>query len=541
MVPLRVALAQVNPTVGDIVGNAALARVWVAEAAAANADLVVLPEMVLTGYPIEDLVYRRAVVEDNLEALDALACETGETAVVVGYLDRDEHGLRNAAAFLHEGKVRARYFKHHLPNYGVFDEARYFTRGTDFTVVPFRGHRVALTICEDLWQQGGPFAAARENGADLVVCINGSPYERSKDDTRLALVRRRAAEAGAPIAYCNMVGGQDELVFDGDSMVVGADGELLARAPQFVEHLLVHDFSGGAQAPAPRLPDCAEIWGALVTGTRDYVRKNAFTSVVLGLSGGIDSALTATIAADALGGDAVHTIAMPSVHSSQHSLDDAADLAARQGLHHSVVPIEPVVLAYHGLLDGSDGLGELTGLAAENLQARVRGTLLMALSNQHGHLVLTTGNKSELATGFSTLYGDSAGGWAVIKDVPKSLVWALARWRNAQAVERGSEPPIPESSITKPPSAELAPGQLDLDRLPPYDVLDAILEAYVESDCDRDDIVAAGFDAGTVDRVIRLVDLAEFKRRQNPPGPKLSSKSFGRDRRLPITNRYRHT
>ena len=537
MVPLRVALAQVDPTVGDIAGNLALARTWIARSVEAGADLVLLPEMMLTGYPIEDLVYRRSVLADNLAALDELASETGDTAVVVGYLDRDEHGLRNAAAFLHEGAVKARYFKHHLPNYGVFDEARYFARGTDFTVVAYRGHRIALTICEDLWQEGGPFAAARESGADLVVCINGSPYERSKDDVRLELVRRRAAEAGAPVAYCNMVGGQDELVFDGDSMVVAADGALLSRAPQFVEHLLVHDFSRGPQTIAPRLDDCAEVWGALVTGTRDYVRKNGFSSVVLGLSGGIDSALTATIAADALGPHAVHTVAMPSAHSSQHSLDDAADLAVRQGLHHSVVPIEPVVVAYHDMLRESGGLH---GVAAENLQARVRGTALMALSNQHGHLVLTTGNKSELATGFSTLYGDSAGGWAVIKDVPKSMVWALARWRNAQAVARGEAPPIPDHSITKPPSAELAPGQLDEDRLPPYDVLDPILEAYVEGDHDRDDIVAAGFDASTVDRVIRLVDLAEHKRRQNPPGPKLSAKSFGRDRRLPITNRYRH-
>ncbi|HVE63443.1 MAG TPA: NAD+ synthase [Mycobacteriales bacterium] len=537
MPPLRIALAQVNPTVGDIEGNLALARSWIARSAQAGADLVVLPEMVLTGYPIEDLVYRRAVLEDNLAALHALAGETGETAVVVGYLDRDHDGLRNAAAFLHDGAVSARYYKHHLPNYGVFDEARYFARGTDFTVVPFRGHRIALTICEDLWQVGGPFAAARAGGADLVVCINGSPYERSKDDARLALVRRRAEEAGAVVAYCNMVGGQDELVFDGDSMVVAADGTLLARAPQFAEHLLMHDLGGGPSEIAEPLGDCAEVWGALVTGTRDYARKNSFRSVVLGLSGGIDSALTATIAADALGPDAVHTVAMPSVHSSSHSLSDAADLAARQGLHHTVVAIVPAVAAYHDMTAGSGGL---TGLAAENLQARVRGTLLMALSNEHGHLVLTTGNKSELATGFSTLYGDTAGGWAVIKDVPKTLVWALARWRNAEATS-GAAPPIPERSITKAPSAELAPGQLDEDRLPPYDVLDAILAAYVEDDRDRDDIVAAGFDAATVDRVIRLVDLAEHKRRQNPPGPKLSAKSFGRDRRLPITNRFRHS
>ena len=536
MASLRVALAQVDPTVGDIAGNLQLAREWVAKARDAGADVVVLPEMVLTGYPIEDLVYRRGILEDNLAALEALAAETTEMGVVVGYLDRDDAGPRNAAAFCHSGAVQARYFKHHLPNYGVFDEARYFARGSEFTVVDFRDHRIALTICEDLWQDGGPFAAARDNRADLVLCLNGSPYERCKDDTRLALVRRRAAEAGAPVAYANMVGGQDELVFDGDSMLVAADGTLLARAPQFDEHLLVHDLGAPPQLVEPRLDDCAELWRAIVTGTRDYVRKNGFSSVVLGLSGGIDSAVTATVAVDALGAAAVHAVAMPSAYSSQGSLDDAEGLARRQGIHYTVVPIEPAVKAYQEMLAESGGLH---GLAEENLQARVRGTLLMALSNEHDHLVLTTGNKSELATGFSTLYGDSAGGWAVIKDVPKSKVWELARWRNDQATQRGETPPIPESSITKPPSAELAPGQVDEDRLPPYDVLDAILEAYVENDCDRDDIVAAGFDPTTVDRVIRLVDLAEFKRRQNPPGPKLSGKSFGRDRRLPITNAYR--
>ncbi|HVF19466.1 MAG TPA: NAD+ synthase [Mycobacteriales bacterium] len=537
MASLRVALAQVNPTVGDIAGNLALCRDQIAKASGAGADLVVLPEMVLTGYPIEDLVYRRAVLEDNQDALEALARETTETmGVCVGYLDRDEAGPRNAAAFLHDGRVVARYFKHHLPNYGVFDEARYFARGEDFTVVRFRDHRIALTICEDLWQEGGPFAAARESHADLVLCINGSPYERSKDDTRLALVRRRAAEAGAPVVYVNMVGGQDELVFDGDSMIVAADGELLARAPQFVETLLLHDMDAPAQPIPERLDDCAEVWGAIVTGTRDYVRKNGFTSVVLGLSGGIDSAVTATVAVDALGADNVHTVAMPSAYSSQGSLDDAEELAKRQGVHYTVVPIEAAVKAYQEMLADTGGLH---GLAEENLQARVRGTLLMALSNEHGHLVLTTGNKSELATGFSTLYGDSAGGWAVIKDVPKLKVWELARWRNEQAARRGEVAPIPESSITKKPSAELAPGQLDEDRLPPYEILDAILEAYVENDRDRDDIVASGFESTVVDHVIRLVDLAEYKRRQNPPGPKLSSKSFGRDRRLPITNRYR--
>ena len=570
MPQLRVALAQIDTTVGDLDGNAELVLRWTRHAAEQGAHLVAFPEMTLTGYPAEDLVLRRSFGEASCRLLGDLAGKLaadglGATAVVVGYLDVDG-GPRNAAAVLHEGQVVARYFKHHLPNYGVFDEARYFRRGEHLSVVRLHGVDVALCICEDLWQEGGPITSAAAAGVDLVVCINGSPYERDKDDTRCDLVRRRAREAGAPLAYVNLVGGQDELVFDGDSIVVDADGEILARAPQFEEGAVVVDLelAGGRPADdaaasmtvdrvvlseepvaayppitpgvAPRLPLEAEVYAALVTGTRDYVRKNRFESVVLGLSGGIDSALVATIAADAIGPERVHVVGLPSAWSSDHSLADAQDLAQRQGLQWSVVPIAPMVDAYEsGLRDR----GGLHGLAAENLQARVRGTTLMALSNEHGHLVLTTGNKSELATGYSTLYGDSAGGFAPIKDVPKSLVWALARWRNAQATASGATPPIPENSISKPPSAELRPGQLDTDSLPPYDVLDRLLDDYVERDLGRDELVAAGHDAALVERVIRLVDAAEYKRRQYPPGPKIRTKAFGRDRRLPITSRWR--
>jgi NAD+ synthase (glutamine-hydrolysing) len=443
-------------------------------------------------------------------------------------------------------------------------------------VVRFGDIDIAMTICEDLWQEGGPIAVCRAAQVGLVVCINGSPYERKKDDVRLELASRRASEAGAALAYVNLVGGQDELVFDGDSLVVTADGREHSRAVQFGADLLVVDLdlplaSGElvgpvdagdgttmtvtrleATAPSPPAADCsprqsflgddfpeiAEVWGALVLGTRDYVRKNGFASVVIGLSGGIDSALVATIAADALGPDAVHVVGMPSRYSSDGSVADAAELARRQGLHWELLPIAPMVEAYEKAF-GETTAGGLRGLAEENLQARVRGTALMALSNELGHLVLTTGNKSELATGFSTLYGDSAGGFAPIKDVPKTLVWELARWRNARARSRGEIEPIPVEIIDKPPSAELAPGQLDSDRLPDYEVLDAILDGYVERDLGREELIALGHPPAVVDRVIRLVDLAEYKRRQYPPGPKITPKGFGRDRRLPITNRWR--
>jgi NAD+ synthase (glutamine-hydrolysing) len=570
----------VDPTVGDLDGNVALVRGWTRKAAEAGAQLVAFPELVVTGYPVEDLVFRESFVAASRSAVEQLAADLAEdglgaTVVVVGYLDADGsarisadaapgRGPRNALAVIHDGGVVARYFKHHLPNYGVFDEDRYFVPGATLTIVRMGGVDVAMTICEDLWQAGGPFAVAARANVGLVVNINGSPYERNKDDVRLELVRRRGAEAKAAVAYVNMVGAQDELVFDGDSLVVDADGTVLARAGQFTEELLMVDLDlpVAVDAPVPtdaemviartvidtelnkgdatrttgslaqRLTDTAEVWQALVTGLRDYVRKNGFRSVIIALSGGIDSSVVAAIAADALGPQQVYGVSMPSGHSSQHSKDDAADLAARTGLRYSVVPIQSMVDAFLVNL-------ALSGLALENLQARVRGVILMALSNQDNHLVLTTGNKSELAVGYSTLYGDSVGGFNPLKDVLKTMVWELARWRNAEAVRRGETPPIPENSITKPPSAELRPGQLDSDSLPDYAELDVILAGYVDGDLSRDDLVAAGHDPAMVDRVLRMVDVAEYKRRQSAPGPKISIKAFGRDRRLPITNRFK--
>ncbi|AXX28233.1 NAD+ synthase [Actinosynnema pretiosum subsp. pretiosum] len=569
MPQLRLALAQVNACVGDLAGNSALVVDWTRKAVEAGAHLVVFPEMVLTGYPVEDLVLRESFTSASKAALTDLAATLdreglGGIAVFAGYLDGDERGKRNSAAVLHGGQVVARQHKHHLPNYGVFDERRYFRRGDALEVVRLHGVEVGLVICEDLWQDGGPVAALGQAGVDLVVSPNASPYERKKDDVRLPLVARRAAEAGAPLAYVNLIGGQDELVFDGDTMVVGADGSLLTRAPQFVEHLVVLDLDlpGGAArtegdvagfhvtrkvisdeplpcyeplpvpASAEPLSDEAEVWHALVTGLRDYVHKNGFRSVVLGLSGGIDSAVVASLAVDALGADSVHGVSMPSVYSSDHSRSDAEDLAQRTGLHYSEQPIPTMVAAF------VDQLG-LTGLAEENVQARCRGMTLMGLSNQHGHLVLATGNKTELAVGYSTIYGDAVGGFAPIKDVLKTLVWDLARWRNAEAEKRGELPPIPENSISKPPSAELRPGQVDTDSLPDYELLDSVLDDYVEGDKGYRALLDSGFAPELVDRVLRMVDRAEYKRRQYPPGTKISNKAFGRDRRLPITNGWR--
>lgn len=588
MPQLRIALAQVNATVGDLVTNADTIVEITRSAAALGAHLVVFPELMLTGYPPEDLVLRRSFVDASRAAIDALADRLdqhglGDIAVVTGYLDRCPHAAprvgrpagepQNAAATLYGGAVISRYAKHHLPNYGVFDEFRYFVPGDALPIIRLHGVDIAVTICEDIWQSGGPIAVARKAEAGLVLCINGSPYERNKDDVRLALNAQQATEAGATLAYVNLVGGQDELVFDGDSMIVTAAGELLARSPQFEADLLVADLDlpaatshleGDVDAldgthmrvarvmiddspaeirePHPgtiadRLDDLAEVWAALVTGTHDYVRKNRFSSVVIALSGGIDSAVVATIAADALGPEVVNVVGMPSRYSSDGSVNDAEDLARRQGLSWSLIPIASMVESFEKAF-AETSTGGLHGLSEENLQARVRGVTLMALSNECGHLVLTTGNKSELATGFSTLYGDSAGGFAPIKDVPKTLVWALARWRNDMACDRGEIEPIPVATIEKPPSAELAPGQLDADRLPDYEVLDRLLDDYVERDRGHDELVALGYDADLVERVIRLVDNAEYKRRQYPPGPKVTSKGFGRDRRLPITNSW---
>jgi NAD+ synthase (glutamine-hydrolysing) len=609
---LRIAMAQVNATVGDLDGNAGLVIEWTRRAAERGARLVVFPEMMLTGYPVEDLALRASFVDASVRTVHEVAGRLGTEglggiAVVVGYLDRrtdlaPRTGLPagaplDAAALLHGGRVVITSAKHHLPNYGVFDEFRYFVPGDTLPVfrlptgelptegLPTEGGEhvdIAIAICEDLWQDGGPVAATRQSGAGLLVVPNASPYERGKDDVRLDLCVRRAREAGAALAYANLIGGQDELVFDGDSILTSADGELLARGPQFEEALIVADLDlpavTSAQLPGdqavdacdgttimiervtlpapdvtapdvtaprtdpgqafwPRLSDLAEVYRALVTGVRDYVRKNGFRSVILALSGGIDSALTATIAADAVGPGCVHVVLMPSRYSSEHSVTDAEELVKRQGVQAVTIPIQPIVDAFTEELTPAGF--PATGLPAENLQARVRGMILMSLSNAAGHLVLTTGNKSELATGYSTLYGDSAGGFGPIKDVPKTLVWQLARWRNDYAERAGLTPPIPENSITKPPSAELAPGQLDSDSLPPYEILDALLDDYVERDMGAAELIAAGHDPALAERVIRLVDAAEYKRRQYPPGPKITQKNFGRDRRLPITNRWR--
>ncbi|WP_189542022.1 NAD+ synthase [Streptomyces gelaticus] len=583
MPQLRLALNQIDSTVGDLSGNSEAIVHWTRHSAEQGAHLVAFPEMVLTGYPVEDLALRPSFVEASRQALRALAARLdaegfGELPVVVGYLDRSETAQprygqpagspQNAAAVLHRGQVALTFAKHHLPNYGVFDEFRYFVPGDSMPVVRVHGVDVALAICEDLWQDGGRVPAARAAGAGLLLSVNASPYERDKDDTRLELVRKRAQEAGCTTAYLAMIGGQDELVFDGDSIVVDRDGEVIARAPQFAEGSVVLDLELPAAAPQPpsgvvndglridhvvlseeplpaypaeltggyaeRLDDDEELYSALVVGLRAYAAKNGFSSVLIGLSGGIDSALVAAIACDALGAQNVYGISMPSKYSSDHSKGDAAELARRTGLNFRTVPIEPMFDAYMGSLG-------LTGLAEENLQARLRGTTLMAVSNQEGQIVLAPGNKSELAVGYSTLYGDAVGAYGPIKDVYKTSVFRLAKWRNRAAEERGQIPPIPEASITKPPSAELRPGQVDTDSLPDYDVLDRILELYVDRDQGLDEIVSAGFDAALVARTLRMVDTAEYKRRQYPPGTKISPKGFGKDRRLPITNRWRES
>ena len=544
---LRVALAQINPTVGDLAGNAGLIADSVKSAQEADANLIVFPEMIVTGYPVEDLALRPSFQAASIRAVQEIAASiTGDIVAVVGYLDQ---GPKNAVAVIHDGQIRATYVKRHLPNYGVFDEFRNFVAGDQTLVVRIHGVDVAVAVCEDIWHSLDSIAA-RTPG--LLVVPNGSPFERNKDDARLALVQKRAKEIGAPLAYVNMTGGQDDLVFDGDSIVVGKDGSVLARTAQFDDQLIVIDIdcAQGTSRPdvviseepttnstptnssiATPLSDEAEMWQALVMGLRDYVGKNGFRSVVLGLSGGIDSALVAAIAIDALGAKQVNGVAMPSKYSSGHSVEDAQALADATGIHFRITPIAPMVDAF------MDNV-VLKGLAEENLQARVRGTTLMGISNQEGHLVLATGNKSELAVGYSTLYGDAVGGFAPIKDIYKTDVWALSRYRNALAVERGETPPIPERSITKEPSAELRPDQKDSDSLPNYPLLDQVLRAYVDEDHGYEALLAEGFDPELVRRVISLVDKAEYKRRQYPPGTKVSGRAFGKDRRLPMTSRW---
>ena len=544
---LRVALAQINPTVGDLAGNAGLIAASVKSAQAQGANLIVFPEMIVTGYPVEDLALRPSFQAASIRAVQEIAASiTGDIVAVVGYLDQ---GPKNAVAVIHDGKIRATYVKRHLPNYGVFDEFRNFVAGDQSLVVRIHGVDVAVAICEDIWHSLDSIAS-RTPG--LLVVPNGSPFERNKDDVRLALVQKRAKEIGAPVAYVNMTGGQDDLVFDGDTIVVAKDGAVIARTPQFDDQLIVVDIecAEGSARPdvviseeptshetpanssiAIPLSDEAEMWNALVMGLRDYVGKNGFRSVVLGLSGGIDSALVAAIAIDALGAKRVNGVALPSKYSSGHSVEDAQALADATGIHFRITPIAPMVDAF------MDNV-VLKGLAEENLQARVRGTTLMGISNQEGHLVLATGNKSELAVGYSTLYGDAVGGFAPIKDIYKTDVWALSNYRNALALERGEVPPIPERSITKEPSAELRPDQKDSDSLPDYQLLDQVLRAYVDEDHGYEALLADGFDAELVRRVISLVDKAEYKRRQYPPGTKVSMRAFGKDRRLPMTSRW---
>ena len=543
---LSVALAQINPTVGDLNGNSALIMNSVAEAKKAGAHIIVFPEMIVTGYPVEDLALRPSFQDASIAAVEKIASQiSGDIVAVVGYLDR---GPQNAVALIHEGKIKARYVKRHLPNYGVFDEFRNFTPGTSDLVVRIHGVDVAVAICEDIWHS---MASIASRTPGLVVVPNGSPFERNKDDVRLALVQKRAREIKAPLAYVNMTGGQDDLVFDGDTIVVDKDGQLLARAPQFDDTLVVVEIdcqkesstpdvvistddakaASGASVIAPRLSDEAEMWQGLVIGLRDYITKNGFKSVLVGLSGGIDSALVAAIAIDALGAKRVNGVAMPSKYSSDHSVEDAQGLADATGIHFRITPIGPMVDAYMANV-------VLKGLAEENLQARVRGTTLMGISNQEGHIVLATGNKSELAVGYSTLYGDAVGGFAPIKDIYKTDVWALATWRNAQAVAAGHTPPIPERSITKEPSAELRPDQKDSDSLPDYPLLDSVLRLYVDEDHGFEALLKDGFDEELIRRVISLVDKAEYKRRQYPPGTKVSGRAFGKDRRLPMTSRW---
>jgi NAD+ synthase (glutamine-hydrolysing) len=561
---LRVALAQVNPVVGDLEGNAQLILEAVKGACASQVDVVVFPEMVLTGYPVEDLALRPAFQNASINRVDELATElkdvgAGDLLIVVGYLDQDATSgtgkPNNAVAIIHDGQVKGKYIKRHLPNYGVFDEFRNFAQGAGTLVVRYLGVDIAVAICEDIWQEQGPISELVKRNPGILLVPNGSPYERDKDDLRLALVQKRSKQLGAPVVYVNMHGGQDDLVFDGDSLVVSKAGDLLARAPQFEDYLLVVDVPVSlvtsqpdlildkVQTPptktvmvnsmeSPRLSETEEIWAALVNGLRDYVGKNGFNSVALGLSGGIDSALVATIAVDAIGRENVYGVCMPSKYSSEHSLTDAKQLAINLGIEYRVIEIEPVVQSFKSAT-------ELTGLAEENVQARVRGSLLMGISNQEGHLILATGNKSELAVGYSTLYGDAVGGFAPIKDIFKVEVWNLARWRNQVAASKGLTPPIPQNSIDKEPSAELRPGQKDSDSLPEYQLLDQLLSLYIEKNGDATSLIQAGFDQVLVDRVISMVDKAEYKRRQYPPGPKVSTIAFGKDRRLPMTSRWK--
>jgi NAD+ synthase (glutamine-hydrolysing) len=575
---VRIALAQINSTVGDVEDNVRRIKSFIEQARAAGADLVVFPELAVPGYPPEDLLLKPSLIAANQEALDDIAPLTGGLTVILGYADADDD-LYNAAAILHDGHLASVYHKHYLPNYGVFDEDRYFRPGEDHDIFERNGVVFGVSVCEDIWYPTGPPAAQAQAGAHLLINISASPYHADKSASRERMLATRAADSVAIVVFCNLVGGQDELIFDGASVIVDERGEVIARGPQFKEHLLVVDLDVtnvfrqrlhdprrrkmplpsaiiGAQSqitrislPAEptgkqyhplrhfpiteRLPRVEEIYRALVLGTRDYTHKNGFEKAVIGLSGGVDSALVACIAADALGAENVTGVSMPSRYSAEISGTDAAQLADNLGINFMVIPIEKPFQAYLDTL-AEPFAGQEAGVAEENLQARTRGNLLMALSNKFGWLVLTTGNKSEMSVGYATLYGDMAGGFAVIKDVPKQLVYELAHWRNEQAEIAA----IPERVLTRAPTAELRYDQKDSDTLPPYEVLDPILQAYVEEDRALADIVAMGYDETLVRRVIHMVDRNEYKRRQAPPGIKITPRAFGKDRRLPITNRF---
>jgi NAD+ synthase (glutamine-hydrolysing) len=548
---MRLALAQINPTVGDVVGNAAKAAEWIGRARDEGAELVILPELCIPGYPAEDLYLKRHFLRANQRAVEELAESVRGIAALVGYAEpvadrEDPRRAHNSTAVLADGAVQSIYRKNRLPNYSVFDEQRYFVPGAEPLAIDLGGLRVGLTICEDVWTPGPPAQDEAEAGAQLIANPSGSPYHRGKGREREEMLCQRSRAYGAYFAFCNLVGGQDELVFDGQSLITAPDGSVIARAAQFEEELLVCDLPHPGPGPlAESLGDLDEVYAALTLGLRDYVGKNGFKHVGLALSGGIDSALVAMIAADAVGPDRLTCVVMPSPHSSAETQQDAREIAANLGCELLEVAIEPMMESYEQALSGHLHEPEAAvprdptkpsepDLTAENVQARIRGNMMMALSNRHGWLVLTTGNKSEMSVGYATLYGDMAGGFAVIKDVPKALVYGLVRRRN----ERAGRELVPASVIERAPSAELRPDQRDEDSLPPYDVLDRILEAYVERDEGREEIIAAGMPAETVDEVIRLVDRSEYKRRQAAPGIRITPKAFGKDRRLPITNRF---
>lgn len=541
---LRIALAQLNPTVGDLSGNLKGCIEHYDHAVTQGCDLVAFGELSITGYPPEDLVLKPGFVADNLAALQTFASHTGQCAAVIGFVDRDPEDHRvlfNAAALCGSGQIIGVYHKRQLPNYAVFDEERYFQPGTGpLEIFEVAGVPIGLTICEDIWQAEGPMGGIAAAGARVNININGSPYEVGKALRREELVVARAREHNCAIVYVNQVGGQDELVFDGGSMVVDAAGTLVARAPQFVSDLMIVELDvpesdiSSADQIAPWLSPEAELYEALVVGTRDYCHKNGFSDVVIGLSGGIDSTLVACVAVDALGADHVHGVSMPSRYSSDHSRSDARALAENLAMPFSTISIEPAFSAYLEML-AEPFAGRTPGLTYENLQSRCRGQVLMAMSNEFGHMVLTTGNKSEIAVGYFTIYGDSVGGYAVIKDLLKTRVYDLCRFIN----QRAGWDVIPPDVITKPPSAELRPDQRDDQSLPPYEVLDPVLELYVDRDRTAAEIIELGHEAEMVRRITRLVDIAEYKRRQTPPGVRVTAKGFGKDRRMPITSGYR--